>query len=315
MPVIRLGLGLWLFGLLGVMSCATRQTPNYVYEPPVLVTEASAPAPEFAPKEKKSFFGRKRAAKPAADESVLESPATVELEPEVAPPEKKGWFSFFGRKKSESADADASVGEVADAKTDPLEEAPEQGEKKRRFSLFGWGADEPAAIETAPVAEAPELSAFLMRPNDPVVIHLRGIPEPVNFELIIDETGHVNLPYIDSIMAAGKTASQLQTAIEKAYLDGEIYRRITVNVMLPTQSYFVRGEVRQPGRFALMGGMTILKAVATAGGYTEFANPRRVSVIRRGETFESDLRDFERNPERDIDVEPGDVIVVPRSMF
>lgn len=111
------------------------------------------------------------------------------------------------------------------------------------------------------------------------------------------------------------TSSQLQAAIQKAYLDGKIYRHITINVMIPTQSYYVRGEVRQPGRFALTGGMTILKALAAAGGYTEFANPRRVNVIRMGETFETNVRDIERSPERDVEVQPGDVIVVPRSMF
>jgi polysaccharide export outer membrane protein len=154
-----------------------------------------------------------------------------------------------------------------------------------------------------------------LRASDPIVIQLVGIPEPLQLELVVDDAGEISLPYLDPIRAEGQTLSELQRAVQRAYVEDGIYRRITVNVVIPTQSYFVRGEVRQPGRFPLTGGITVLQAIAAAGGYTEFANPRRINIIRDGETLIENARQMEQNPEEDRPVKAGDVIVVPRSIF
>jgi polysaccharide export outer membrane protein len=148
-----------------------------------------------------------------------------------------------------------------------------------------------------------------------LIIQLAGIPEPATMELLVDDQGYIGLPYIDPVLAEGLTVSELQRVIRETYINEKIYRRITVNVMLPAQSYFVRGEVRAPGRFPLTSGMTILQAIAAAGGYTEFANPKRINIIRGGETIIENARDMETNPEENLDVKAGDVIIVPRSIF
>ncbi len=156
---------------------------------------------------------------------------------------------------------------------------------------------------------------YRLRVGDSVVVHLRGIPESANYDYVIDHSGYIHLPYIPPIEALGQTASQLQRRIRDAYIEGQIYRRITVNVLLPMQHYFVRGEIRQPGRYPLTSGITIVQAIAAAGGYTEYANPRRVEIIRDGETIEVNARNKERNPELDQNVKVGDVIIVRRSIF
>ena len=125
-----------------------------------------------------------------------------------------------------------------------------------------------------------------MRPGDPIIITLRGIPGypggQQNIEGILDENGSINLPFLNFIEAAGKTASELEREILTRYVSEGYYRTLGVNIIIPTQSYFVRGEVRGPGRFPLTGGVTILQALAAAGGYTEFANKKsRGSAARR----------------------------------
>ena len=85
--------------------------------------------------------------------------------------------------------------------------------------------------------------------------------------------------------------------------------------MMPSQSYFIQGEVRQPQRFPLMTGTTLLQAVAAAGGYTEFADPKRVTLTRGRDVRVYNMRDVEKNPQQDISVESGDVIRIPRSFF
>jgi protein involved in polysaccharide export with SLBB domain len=178
-----------------------------------------------------------------------------------------------------------------------------------------------AAPAAAPVAgstsgDLVSTIAYKLRAGDPIVIFLRGIqPKEDQIEDIIDEGGYVKLPYLDNVLAAGKTTSQLENEIQRLYIDRQIYKHITVNVVMPSQSYFVQGEVKNPGRYPMVTDMTLLQTIATAGGNTDFADETNVKVIRAGRTERYNVRDIKRHPERDVRVEPGDVIQVERSIF
>ncbi|MCF7838617.1 MAG: polysaccharide export protein [Candidatus Marinimicrobia bacterium] len=170
------------------------------------------------------------------------------------------------------------------------------------------------------LSSSPDLSpassiANRLRPADPLMIYLRGIPREQTIETVVDDRGMVQIPLLGSIRAAGRTASELEREIREQYISGAFYRDLTVTVLQPSRFYFIQGEIRQPGRFPLVSGVTILQAVAAAGGYTEFANPRRITVARGDETFSVNLTDIERNPEKDFELESGDVVRVPRSIF
>lgn len=201
---------------------------------------------------------------------------------------------------------------------------PTAREKPRRRWLF-WRARSPqkpsegSAQETAPAVEEPPARVYRLRTSDPVIIALRGIPGYAGgeqrIEAIVDENGEINLPLLNVVKAAGKTASELEREIRERYIREGYYRDLGVNVLVPSQSFFVRGEVRAPGRFQLVGGMTMLQALAAAGGFTEFANPRKVELLRREKRMIVNVRQLEKNPARDIELEAGDVIIVPRSVF
>lgn len=159
-------------------------------------------------------------------------------------------------------------------------------------------------------------TAYRLRQGDPVLISLRGImPRDEDIQTIVDEDGYVKLTYIDRVMALGKTASELERDIQRTYIDRGIYRSISVNVIVPSQAFFVQGEVRVPQRYPLVTGTTIMQAIAVAGGYTEFADPKKVMLTRSGVVRTINMRDIERNPTQDFMIESGDVIRVPRSIF
>jgi polysaccharide export outer membrane protein len=157
-------------------------------------------------------------------------------------------------------------------------------------------------------------ASYRLRSGDSVVIHLRTV-QLEQFEMVIDENGEVKLPHIGGIGAAGLTGSELENRIQKAYIDQKIFRYLTVNVLVPTRSYYVRGEVRAPGRYPLAGSVTVLRAIATAGGYTDFANTSDIRLTRGDQTTRLNGKDIERSPEKDIEVEAGDVIVVRRTWY
>ena len=90
---------------------------------------------------------------------------------------------------------------------------------------------------------------------------------------------------------------------------------LTVNVFIPLRSYYVRGEVRQPGRFALTTGMTLVQAIATAGGFTDFADAGDIRILRGDKKLKFNVKDLEAHPEKDVDLETNDIIIVTRSFL
>lgn len=196
----------------------------------------------------------------------------------------------------------------------PPPEAPLRLDRTAPYAPPAPGSSaNPGARAPAP-APGPTAVAYRLRVGDAVIVSVRT-PVEQQYELIIDEYGMIKLPMIPDIRAAGMTGSDLERAIKSSYINNKIYRDITVNVIVPQRSYFVRGEVRSPGRYPIIGGVTLLQALAAAGGYTEFADPRRIQISRQGGQISANARDIERNQAEDIAIETGDVIVVPRTWY
>lgn len=178
------------------------------------------------------------------------------------------------------------------------------------------GSAQPAAKPDDAGTSPYSVAAYRLKPSDPLVIFLRGIlPRDDQIENVIDEDGYIKLPYLGAIMAAGLTTSQLENEIQRLYIDRQIYKHLTVNVVMPSQSYYVQGEVRNPGRFPMITGVTLLQAIAQAGGYTDFADRSDVRVNRAGQVNRYSAKEIEKHPESDIRIESGDIVIVTRSIL
>jgi protein involved in polysaccharide export with SLBB domain len=177
-------------------------------------------------------------------------------------------------------------------------------------------ADAPAESSVPAATSSPDGVAYQLKVSDVVQVYLRGIPMSDQIEDVIDENGKISLPLINEIQAAGMTASELERNIRKTYLDQDIYRNITVNVVVPMRYYFIQGEIQGPGRFQLMSATRVSQAIAGAGGYTEFASGQ-VVIKRGGKIFKTirNSRRLERTPDDDILLEPDDIIEVRRSLW
>jgi len=171
----------------------------------------------------------------------------------------------------------------------------------------------PAATNAAPE----DAGIYRLKVGDPLVLSLRGIPQEVQLEIVLDENGNIRPPMLQELKAVGKTSSELAQAVEKAYVEQQIYKRVTVTVIIPSQSaqsYYIQGEVRQPGRYPLMSsGVKLVQAIAAAGGYTEFASAGRVKIIRGDKSIRVNVKRLEKKPGEDKYLQSGDVIVVPRT--
>ncbi|NBV97269.1 MAG: hypothetical protein EBT30_06965 [Verrucomicrobia bacterium] len=158
----------------------------------------------------------------------------------------------------------------------------------------------------------------LLRGGDTLIIRLTGVPTQDQgiFEVKIDESGKISMPHIGSLMAANTTTVELKKLIETTYLKEEIFTNPNVTVDLKEQRFVdVTGEVRMPQRVPYTKDLTALGAVAACGGFTDFANRRRVRLTQGGVTQEFNAKEIQADQGRDIRLKPNDKIQVDRSIF
>lgn len=151
--------------------------------------------------------------------------------------------------------------------------------------------------------------------GDSLIISILDIPEPIlDKEVVVRTDGTINVPYLQSFNAAGMTFGELERKLQQAYIDRKIFNRVTVLVKPGFRFFSVGGEVKQPDRKPYVGETTVLRAIVSCGDFTEFANRRKVEIIRaNGERETEDCVKARKDPRFDRPVCPGDAIFVPRS--
>ena len=170
-----------------------------------------------------------------------------------------------------------------------------------------------AAVVTPSILEAP---AVVMQKGDFVVVTFSDTPTllPDHKERIRDD-GNMTLIYNVTIVAAGKTVAQLQDDI-RAALVPKYFKYLTVTVKAEDRFYFVGGEVRTPIRAFYYGPITVLRAIDTAGGFTDFANRKNIELRRTGgQRFKIDWYKAMKDAKLDIPVFPNDQIIVNKRVF
>ena len=161
----------------------------------------------------------------------------------------------------------------------------------------------------------------MLRVGDPVDLKIGGVPAEeqaqVNNIYTVDANGAVNLPYINKVKAEGLSPSQLASSIEATYRANKIYTNPTITIVMQPQSRFVNvgGAVRAPTRVPFTEDMTLLTAINAAGGFNDFADQKRVRLLRGKNVTMYDVREFRRNPSKDVTLQPGDRVEVPQSFF
>lgn len=129
--------------------------------------------------------------------------------------------------------------------------------------------------------------------------------------------GKITLPLVGDIAAAGVTASQLSSTLTDRFREYVTTPVVTVIVAeaAPPMVY-VMGEVRTPGSQILRGPLTVLQALAVAGGFNEFANTKKIRILRRSpdgtvQTVKFNYKQALANPEQPMLLQPGDTVIVP----
>ena len=161
----------------------------------------------------------------------------------------------------------------------------------------------------------------VLRSGDSLEIRIGGVPaeevQQVSGTYTIDGDGYVNLPHIGKVRASEATQSELQRAIESAYISRQIYTNPSITLTIPNMARFVNtgGEVKAPQRVPFTADLTLLGAISASGGFTDFADQGKVRLLRDGKVTIVNVKEVRKDPEKDIRLKPGDRIEVPQSFW
>jgi polysaccharide export outer membrane protein len=134
-------------------------------------------------------------------------------------------------------------------------------------------------------------------------------------EATVRPDGMITVPLLGDVPAAGRRPNELAAGLVadlQRYVESP---RVTVSVIQATSArIYVVGQMLRPGEFPLAGRMTVLKALALAGGFKEFARPESIVIVREDQTVipfnykrVADGKDVSQN----VLLAAGDTIVVP----
>lgn len=156
---------------------------------------------------------------------------------------------------------------------------------------------------------APTAGTYMLGPNDRVRVKVYGEPD-IGGEYEVDSTGQISVPLAGHIMAQGLTTKELERSIAAALAKG-IVRNPRVNVEVALyRPYYILGEVKKGGEYPYRLGLTVLDAVASAGGFTYRANENKVFLRRSGGRAEEVY-----SLDTPVPVFPGDNIRIPERYF
>jgi protein involved in polysaccharide export with SLBB domain len=166
-----------------------------------------------------------------------------------------------------------------------------------------------SARQANAAAEPSESSSYVLGPSDRVRLKVYG-EQDITGEYEVDTNGYISVPLAGRVKAAGLNTRQLEKAVAAALSKG-LLRDPRVNAEVATyRPFFILGEVKKAGEYPYKAGLTVLDAVASAGGYTYRANESKVVIRRAGSNVEET-----HGLDAPVPVFPGDNIRIPERYF
>ena len=130
-------------------------------------------------------------------------------------------------------------------------------------------------------------------------------------EFLVDGSGHVQLPLLGQMQAAGLSIRNFEASIVAKFVAEDYLKNPRVSVEVENyRPFYIIGEVKTPGQYPYISGMNALNAVALAGGYTYRADDKEIYLRRNGSTQEEMVP-----ADQSTKIGPGDIIRIAERIF
>jgi polysaccharide biosynthesis/export protein len=184
-------------------------------------------------------------------------------------------------------------------------------------TALGMAAEDAKVITTkavdGSVAAPVDPGKYQIGPEDLLFIRVWREPD-FTLPVAVRPDGKITMPLIGELRAAGQSPLQLTATLKQ--LLTQYLNNPDVNVFVTevrSRKFYIDGEMNRPGSFALVTPTSVLEALSRGGGFREFANTRKIRVLRGDEVLHFNYKDVTRGRhlEQNIAVENGDHIIVP----
>lgn len=193
----------------------------------------------------------------------------------------------------------------------PAQEKQEAQDKKEEAK------DPKAQPGASALAAATEDPTYKIGPQDVIRIDVWR-EDQLTRTVPVRPDGKITLPLLNDVQAAGLTPMELAGNLREELKKFITNPQVTVSVTeINSRRIYVNGEVNKSGAFQLLPHMTVLQALSGSGGFTAFARIKNIYVLRNenGKSVRIPFNYKEaikgKNPEQNIELQPGDVVVVP----
>lgn len=166
--------------------------------------------------------------------------------------------------------------------------------------LYGLGA---YGVET--------LSDYRLESGDKIKVTVYDEPELSIDEIRLSDAGTISYPFLGELRVAGLTVGELERQIREGLRGDYLVDPEVAVSIIEYRPFFIHGEVESPGGFPYIPGITLRKAIALAGGFTERASRSKIFVIRDGALSKEEGQRITLDEE----VKPGDIVTVEQSFF
>lgn len=179
------------------------------------------------------------------------------------------------------------------------------------------GAKSAAKGDNGSPSKSEEVSTYVIGGTDIITVSVWKEPD-FSMNIVVRPDGMISMPLLGDIKAEGLTPVQLSMVLAEKLRKYVNDPQVTIIVnQINSRVVYIVGEVNRAGTFPMLPNMTVLSALAGAGGFTQFAKTKNIHILRTESGVQKKFK-FNYNevikgnrPEQNIQLKPGDTIVVP----
>lgn len=164
-------------------------------------------------------------------------------------------------------------------------------------------------ITLAPFSFAFEKQRYRIGPGDLLAITVFGEKDLSIKEVRVATNGVISFPLLGEVSVRNMSVRELEVALIRQLKDGYLKKPVVTVSIVEYRLFYINGEVKKPGGYNFVNGLTIQRAVALAGGFTERASKDKITI--ESEDKPGKIKEVGLNNT----VNPGDVITVDESFF
>jgi len=151
--------------------------------------------------------------------------------------------------------------------------------------------------------------SYRIGPGDKLTITVFGEEDMSLKEVRVETSGTISFPLLGELPVNKLTITELENELIKRLKNGYLNKPEVTVSMLEYRLFYVNGQVKNPGGYNFVDGLTVQKAVALAGGFTERASKSKINLERETDSGKT------VNVGLNVPVNPGDIITVEESFF